>query len=240
MKRLLICLAALPLTSCAAAIPLYMAASYGYSAFTVYKMYDLANVEGVKYEVDKVNPAADDLETIRSAKTLAVFPSATPADGVVVDTLSERSSLSVISSKKTIEIIEARNITQERLMSYPSADRAEEISKFGTDAGADVVLLANVGSSEVRGTNALAANAGMDTTVNVRLYDVRSGRILLEENHRIKVDAGSSPSETDIAEVAAMGIGDRLKELRGGLPADQAFLPADPFRQGGGRVMSGY
>lgn len=240
MKILLICLAALPLTSCAAAIPLYMAASYGYSAFTVYKMYDLANVEGVKYEVDKVDPASADLEILKSATTLAVFPSATSADGVVVDTLAERSSFAVVSSKKTIEIIEAKNITQERLMSYPAADRAQEISDFGTSAGADVVLLANVGSSEVRGTNMLAANAGMDTAVNVKLYDVRSGRILLEENHRIKIDAGSSPSEDDIAQIAAMGIGDRLKELRVGLSTDQAFLPADPFRQDGDYVLAGY
>jgi hypothetical protein len=240
MKKLLICLAALPLTSCAAAIPLYMAASYGYSAFTVYKMYDLANVEGAKYEVEKSTPAASDLDALKSASTLAVFPSATSADGVVVDTLSERSSFSVVSSKKTIEIIEAKNITQERLMSYPAADRAEEIVNFGKSAGADVVLLANIGSSEVRGTNMLAANAGVDTAVNVKLYDVSSGRILLEENHKIKIDAGSSPSAAEIAQIAAMGIGDRLKELRGELPPDQAFLPADPFQQGGGRVLAGY
>lgn len=93
-----------------------------------------------------------------------------------------------------------------------------------------MVLLPIVGSSKATGMGYFSTNTGAETAINVKLYDTATGRILLEEEHKIILDLGSAPSNDELAQLTAMGIGDRLEELKVGLPRDEAFLPIAPER----------
>jgi len=213
MKKLLLVAASLHLTGCVAAAPLVMGVAG--LAYSGYGLYSMGTISKGKYAVDKTEPTTAALSEIKSARSVAVFPTNSSIDGDVVDIFNERSDVKTISSKNTIAVIEKRGVDQSKILSYPSADRAVEIKQFGTASGADLVVFATV-SDTGASINPLLYRARASVEVNCKIYSAKTGRILLDEEHKLSFDARDVPNDNDIAKVVAMGVSDRLYELRTG------------------------
>ncbi|MEZ5922016.1 MAG: hypothetical protein R3C60_11775 [Parvularculaceae bacterium] len=213
MKRLAIFLAALPLSGCIAAAPLVFTAAT--TAWTGYSLYSIGTISKAKYKVDEATPNEASLNEIKSAGTVAIFPTNSPIDGDVVDTFNTRSGLKTISSKQTIAIVERTGVDQAKVLSYPAADRVKEIEQFGRAAKADLVVFAVVSDTNAK-VNVLASRARAEVEVNCKLYSAKTGALLLDENHTLSFDYRDVPNDNDIAKVFAMGVSDRLYELRTG------------------------
>ncbi len=220
MKKMLsVALLALSLNGCVAAPLLLTVAG---AAMTGYSLYNIGTVRNAKYEYPKSAPSETTTTALRGAQSVAVFPTNTGIDGNVVDIFNERSGYSAISSRKTIANIERHNVTQERILSYPKAERGDELKRFGQSVGADLVVFAHI--TEAGTTNGLGVIVGRIDgvlTVNCQVYDGRTGQLILNENHKLTFDGKTSPSNNDLAQVAATGIADRLYELRTGEKREQ-------------------
>ena len=224
MRKLLVApLVTIFLTGCAtAAAPLVM--TIGGGAMTGYSLYNLGTVKGAKYKVEESDISATSRAELRSAKTLAVYPDIESlSSGDVVDIFNKRSGLNTISSRQTISQVKTQGLTRLELKSYPSSERAAQLVKFGRAVGAENVLIAEVAGTKT--SNALGVFVGKIDAVlvlNCKVYSVKSGNLLLDENHKLIYDGKSTPTEQDLNNVAAMGMADRLYELRTGEKRDKA------------------
>lgn len=213
MKRILFIAASFHLAGCVAAAPLALSAAG--LAWTGYGIYSIGSVSKAKYDVEESEPTSAALAKIRAARNVAVFPTNSAIDGDVVDIFNERSDLQTVSSRKTISVIERQGIDQSKVLSYPAADRALEIKKFGAASGSDIVVFAVLSDSGAS-VNPLTFKARGRVEVNCKIYNTASGELLLDENHKLSFDAKDVPNDNDIAKVVAMGVSDRLYELRTG------------------------
>lgn len=212
MKRLLISLAILPLAGCVAA-PLVLAGAS--LAYTGYGLYSIGHVSNAKYDVEKSEPSAAALAEIRSAKSVAVFPTNSAIDGAVVDIFNERASVPTVSSKKTIGVIERANITETKILSYPAAERAIELKKFGAASGADIVVFATHKDTAVS-MNPLLMKQRAIVDINCKVVSAKTGEVLVDEDHSVSFDPRGMPTNEEIAQLVAMGVADRLHEFRTG------------------------
>lgn len=212
MRNLMLAAALLPLSGCAVAAAPLIATAAGYAVMG-YGMYSVGNVKDAKYDVAKVDPLPDAHAEIRRASTVAIFPTNSEVDGAVVDIFDEHSGLTIISSRRTIEIIERSGVDQQKLLSYPSRDRAEEIRRFGQSASSDIVVFAVISQMQAQGGMLMFGGGGSKITVSSKTYSSRTG---------------DTPTNTELAQLAAMGIADRLYELRTGINRAAWTLPAQP------------
>ncbi|MEL6920994.1 MAG: hypothetical protein AAFO77_08190 [Pseudomonadota bacterium] len=227
MRNFILAAALLPLSGCAVAAAPLIATAAGYAVMG-YGMYSVGNVKDAKYDVAKVDPLPDAHAEIRRAGTVAIFPTNSEVDGAVVDIFDEHSGLTTISSRRTIEIIERSGVDQQKLLSYPSRDRAEEIRRFGQLAGSDIVVFAVISQMQAKGGMLMFGGGGSKITVNSKTYSAKTGEMLLQEAHTITLDLGDTPTNTELAQLAAMGIADRLYELRTGINRAAWTLPPPP------------
>lgn len=204
---------ALNLSACVAAAPLVFTAAT--TAWTGYNLYSLGTVSKAKYSVDKAELSPAALTEVKAAKSLAVFPTNSRIDGDVVDIFNERSSVPTVSSRTTIAVLESKHLDQAKILSFPAADRAVEISKFGKASGSDLVVFAVLSDTDVS-MNPLIARSRASIKVNCKIYSARTGAMLLDEDHTLSFDARDVPNDMDIAKVVSMGVADRLYEIRNG------------------------
>ncbi len=208
-------LACSSLAGCIAAAPVAMyaisAASLGWAG---YNMYSAGNIENAEYKVKRAEPSAANLQEIQSASTLAIYPTKTEVDGVVVDTFRQQSGMEVISSRITIDVVEQTGVDQTKLLAYPYEDRAMEIRTFASKTGSDLIVLAVVSGAQADANIFMPGLSKTSFGVNCKLISGKTGAVLLEEEHEIKVDVGDAPGNTEIAQIASQGISDRLRELR--------------------------
>lgn len=213
MRAFLLCLV-IPLSGCVGAA--LLATSVAPILFAGYSVYEFENIENARYDVNRVAPDPDALAEIRAAQTIAYFPSNRVGDGVAVDGLRERSTYTVISSRETLAYVEARQIWHSRVLSYPEADRADEMRLFGQAMGVDLVIFADLSPPQSNPNVFLPGRSTLSYRVAFRIYSGPTGTLLLDERHVATFDVSDQHGPEDLARLFAYGAADRLQELTTG------------------------
>lgn len=208
-------LAVLSLSGCVGAA-LVATSVVGPLLYSGYSIYEFENVENARYDVNRTEPAADALDQIRGARTIALFPANNAVDGLVVDTLRARSQYEIISSRETIAYVERTKLSHDRILSYPQADRDTELRRFGQGVGADLVIFARIAQTETDLNLLLPGASKAVYRINFQIYSGRSGDLLLDERHNAAFDVSDQHSFEDVARLFAYGTADRLTELKTG------------------------
>lgn len=167
-----------------------------------------------EFRIKRKDPDSRSVDTIRRAKTLALYPYRDGSDGRSIDEFRENTDMVVISSTKTIEWAEKNKVPA--LKEMPSNEKTETMGRVARAVGADIGLLVIPKKTDV------AVNASFGATVNLTgsftsyIVDGKSGTVLWVEEQELVVQSGGAkpPDGKEINRIARKAIASRIMDLR--------------------------
>lgn len=197
------------LSGCTAAPTLFAVATTAYGG---YSQYHVVSGSEVSFEYDKSDPAPEALRQIRDATRIVIYPTGLHP-GQTVDALRDKTDLTVVSSTKTTAWIEKRGVQD--ISAVPRLEQRDIFKGFGRVHDADLVLITRSSSSPKTSGSQILFNMAFTTTYTTVLFNPK-GDVLWSEEHKLRTKAGTTevPAPAELESVLAMGIADRLMELR--------------------------
>lgn len=212
---------------CMAAPVAFSAMTFGYGGYSTYQM---AYGGEASFEITPSNPSPAALDEIRRSKSI-VFPPDINA-GRTVDIVRERTDLSVVSSTKTVPWMKEHGI--EDFSRLPRNERRDALKRLARAHHADLGLMVEANGSPKASGAVVLYNYTTTSKFTTTLISGKTGNVLWTEEHQLRVTEGPrSPRQSELREVIAKGVADRLMEIRTGHKQTVAEKDSSPFACGG-------
>lgn len=183
------------------------------SGFGIYKTVQLSTGGEAEVELSERTPDPDDLKTIQSARSIAVWP-VLGGEGNISENLSQLTGLDVISPSKVRRWVDDNGLEREANI-LTSSEMGEYGTALGQHLGADLVLFVEHGKLQGVDQNFWSFDrASIEYDFTMHLNSTLKKRLLWSEPGRLVIEVGGSlPGEDETNGVAQKVIAERVAEL---------------------------